>query len=210
LRAATSLRHLLPVIDVSMRSLASLLALAAAALPAGARGADAATVEGTIEVGSGHTEVLSKPLPVGKRIELPEGWFRVEEGGVEDGRVGSFTIMSSSDEEETPSDAPTIARADAPALAAEVAAPARAVPQAAASSCRAERNAYLRQLWKESGIEVSDPDALLEGLDAGSGPATGYYWFAIATDAFRNLAFSSDLRGRAEELVRCIRVARGE
>jgi hypothetical protein len=82
------------------------------------------------------------------------------------------------------------------------------VPVAApgAPPCRTERAAYLRELWKTSGIDVKDPDALLAGLEAGdSGPASGYYWFALATDPFRPLAWSSDLRDRAEALARCVR-----
>jgi hypothetical protein len=57
-----------------------------------------------------------------------------------------------------------------------------------------------------SGIDVKDPVALLEGLEAGgAGPLTGYYWFALATDAFRPLAWSSELRSRADALARCAR-----
>jgi hypothetical protein len=206
LRASTGLPILDRVIEVPMTRLQLLLAAALAALPAAARSADDRPA-GTIDVGSGRSEVLSKRLPVGQRIDLPEGWFRVEEEGVEDGQVGSFTIVSSSDgvEEEAPRSPPVLARAAPPP---EPAAPARAAPTPA-RACRAERNAYLRQLWKESGIDVSDPDALIEGLDAGtSGPATGYYWFALATDAFRNLSSSSDLRDRAGALVRCVQAAR--
>lgn len=187
-----------------MRSLPLLLVLAVAALPAVARGAEGGP-EGTIDVGSGRSEVLSKKLPVGQRIELPEGWFRVEEEGVEDRRVGTFTVVSSGEE-----DAPDAEPQPVVVRAPTAPAPARAAPTPA-QACGAERNAYLRQLWKESGIDVSDPDALIEGLDAGaSGPATGYYWFAVASDAFRNLAFSSDLRDRAGALVRCVQAARGE
>jgi hypothetical protein len=58
-----------------------------------------------------------------------------------------------------------------------------------------------------SGIEVSDPDALLLGLEGDQGAAAGFYWFALATDPFRPLAWSSDLRARAEALARCVRNA---
>jgi len=52
---------------------------------------------------------------------------------------------------------------------------------------------------------VDDPDAVLRGLDAGAyGPGTGYYWFAFSTDAFRNLAWSTDLRDRARDLAHCV------
>ncbi len=208
-----------------------LLAAALAALPAGGRAADDRPA-GTIDVGSGRTEVLSKSLPVGQRIDLPEGWFRVEEEGVEDGQVGSFTIVSSETGVGAPAEqgegpeAPLRGGAarsrEAASTAQGPARPGWGSDRIAGSAggagaqppydrpCRAERNAYLRQLWKESGIDVSDPDALLEGLDAGtSGPATGYHWFALATDAFRNLSFSSELRDRAGALVRCVQAARG-
>jgi hypothetical protein len=71
--------------------------------------------------------------------------------------------------------------------------------------CRAERAAYLKQLWKEKGIDVDDPDALAEGLDLGK---DGTYWLAYASDVFRNLAYSSDLRSRAGVVIRCIHAAR--
>lgn len=207
MRASTGLPNLERVIEVPMTRLHFLLCAALAALPVGGRAADDGPA-GTIEVGSGRSEVLAKKLPVGQRIELPEGWFQVEEEGPEDGRVGSFTVVSSSEEDEgAPRAAP--AAVPVPSPPAGSAAPARAVSLTPAQACRPQRSAYLRQLWKESGIDVSDPEALLEGLDAGpSGPATGYYWFALASDAFRNLSSSSDLRDRAGALVRCIQEAR--
>ncbi len=76
-------------------------------------------------------------------------------------------------------------------------------------ACRRERTAYLRELWRESGVEVSDPDALVRGLDAGaSGPGAAFFWSALSMDAFRNLAWSSELRSRAEDLVRCVNASR--
>lgn len=164
--------------------------------------------EGAIDADGARVEVLSRPVPVGKRIDLPEGWFRVEEEGVEERNVGSFTVASAAPpaREVQPS-------AAAPSAAAEPAAPVvpailPATPTAA-PACRAQRNAYLREVWKESGIEIEDPDALLEGLDAGTaGPATGYYWFALQVDPFRSLAWSSELRGLARDLSRCVREAR--
>lgn len=169
--------------------------------------ADPARAEGHLESGRSRVELLGRPARVGEDVELPEGYLRVEEAGVEDRRVGSFTVI--------PADR---LRATAAALAA----PAGAVPDGAGgpaaarrepeappapARCREERAAYLRELWKQAGIEdVRDPDAVIEGLGAGAGgPATGYYWFAFATDAFRPLAWSSDLRGRADALARCVR-----
>ena len=57
---------------------------------------------------------------------------------------------------------------------------------------------------------MKDPAALLEGLQGGaSGPAAGFYWFALSTDAFRNLAWSTELRSRADALARCVRANAG-
>lgn len=161
--------------------------------------------EGTLEAGEARAEVLSKPLPVGKRIELPEGWFQVEEEGTEDRNVGSFTIAEARPAPEADA---TPAPAAAPTARATSGSGPGVLPAAptAAAACRPERNAYLRQVWKEAGIDVEDPEALIAGLDAGtSGPGTAYYWFALQVDPFRNLAFSSDLRDRARDLQRCMR-----
>lgn len=186
-----------------------LLALPLLAASTGAPLAEDARPAGRIEVDGARAEILSEPLPVGKRIELPEGWFEVEEQGTEDGQVGSFTVAVAT-AEPSPEAPPPLASAG-PGTERPPAASAAAVLPAtpsAAASCRAQRNAYLREVWKEAGIEVEDPEALIEGLDAGtSGPATAYYWFALQVDPFRSLAWSSDLRGLAGELVRCMRAA---
>jgi hypothetical protein len=152
---------------------------------------------GRIESDEARIEILGRPVRVGERIELPEGFLRVEEKGREDGQVGSFTVIAAE------SFAPG---SDTPAAAAGAADPGPA-SSASEPECRAERAAYLAELWKQSGIEgISDPVALLEGLQAGAtGPATGFYWFALSTDAFRTLAWSSELRSRANALARCVR-----
>jgi hypothetical protein len=155
----------------------------------------APAAEGRIESDEGRIEILGRPLRAGDRIELPEGFLRVEEQGTEDGEVGSFGVISNG---------ALVAVAPAPAAAGGADDPAAASERARA--CDAERAAYLAELWKQSGIDVSDPAALLEGLQGGAtGPATGYYWFALATDAFRPLAWSSELRARANALGRCVR-----
>jgi hypothetical protein len=171
-----------------------LLALcAAAALPSSPVAAP--TVAGRIESEDARIEILGRPVRVGERIELPEGFLRVEEEGHEDGQVGSFSVVPAES-------------FGAGATTGEVAGAAE--PSGGATSpepeCRAERAAYLAELWKTSGIEVADPVALLEGLQGGAtGPASGFYWFAIATDAFRPLAWSSELRSRADALAKCAR-----
>jgi hypothetical protein len=171
------------------------LLAAVLALPLAAPAAPPARAEGRIESDEARTEILGRPVRVGERIELPEGFLRVEEEGTEDREIGSFTVVSAES---------LGAIAPAPAAPAGAGDPAASSPGAPA--CRAERAAYLAQLWKESGIEVKDPAALLEGLQGGAtGPATGFYWFALQTDAFRPLAWSSELRSRADALARCVR-----
>ncbi len=150
---------------------------------------------GRIETPEGEVEILGRPLRAGDRIELPEGYLQVEEDATDAGEVGSFSVVSSE-----------AFAAAVPALPPPAAADAPAAAQPGGSPCKDERRAYLAELWHESGIEVSDPAAVVEGLEAGAaGPATGYYWFAEATDAFRPLAWSSELRARADALARCVR-----
>jgi hypothetical protein len=150
---------------------------------------------GRIVSDEARVEILGTPVRVGERIDLPEGWIRVEEKGTEDERVGSFSIVP----------AESFGGVAAPvegdlALAGDPAPRIQTGPD-----CTAERSAYLAELWRMSGIEVSSPAALIEGLEAGAaGPGTGYYWFALATDPFRPLAWSSSLRARAEALARCM------
>jgi hypothetical protein len=167
--------------------------LAALALPAA--GAAAPQAEGRVESDDGRIEILGKPFRVGERIELPEGFLTVEEKGTEDRDVGSFGVVA----------AETLV-AVAPSAAAPGDASGPRAGTDGARPCRAERAAYLAELWKQSGIEVSDPVALLEGLEGGAtGPSSGFYWFALAADPFRPLAWSSALRDRAETLARCVR-----
>ena len=180
------------------------LTLAAALVTAAATPARAAPprAEGRIESDEGRVELLGRPLRAGDRIDLPEGFLRVEEDVPEHGEVGSFAVVSAEAFQGT---APT--SASEPVSAAEPAeADATALAAAGGPACRSERAAYLSELWRMSGIDVKDPVALLEGLEAGgAGPLTGYYWFALATDAFRPLAWSSELRSRADALARCAR-----
>jgi hypothetical protein len=176
------------------RAPAALLAAVLAAFPLAPSAAPRA--DGRIESDEGRVELFSRPVRVGERIELPEGYLVVEEAGDEDERVGSFTVVSA--------DSFVAAAPAAPAVEADAGDPAAGAPPA--RECDAERAAYLEELWKESGIEVSDPTALLEGLQGGAaGPAAGFYWFALATDPFRPLAWSSELRSRADALARCVK-----
>ncbi len=174
------------------------LLLALPALPA-----EPPRSEGTIQLDDEtRVEVLGEKVQVGKRIDLPEGWYRVEEEGVEDQEVGSFTVVSAQ-----------VATGAEPAAAPAAPSPEPAPSPAAfavsavkrSDACRAERSAYLRQLWRESGIDVSDPDALVRGLDADAhGRGAAFLWSALSMDAIRNLAWSSELRSRAQDLIRCV------
>jgi hypothetical protein len=191
LRALAWLRRFASEVSMIRPALYALLA-ASAALPLSPSAAPRAA--GRIESDEARIEILGRPLRVGERIELPEGFLRVEESGPEDDQVGSFAVV------------PVESFGSFDPAAAVAAAGDPAPASATAPSCRAERAAYLAELWKANGIEVSDPVALLEGLEGGAtGPATGFYWFAIATDAFRQLAWSSELRSRANALARCVR-----
>lgn len=185
------------------RSLAlpALLALAAASRPA--RADPPAAVDGRIEADGARVQVLGKAVPVGARVELPEGWFRVEEEGIEERQVGSFAVLSASAASGAPAEG-------APARASTALSPPLPVNSGptVAGRCRAERAAYLRQLWREAGIEVDHPDAVLEGLDpAHGGAALGPWEFGPGGDPVRPLAWSSDLRDRARDLARCVREA---
>lgn len=171
---------------------------AALALAAPVARADPPAASGRIEAGDSRIEILGRPLRAGDRIDLPEGYLVVEESGPDDGQVGSFGVV--------PAESLSQAAPASTAAGAAAGDPADASPEPGGEACRAERSAYLSELWRLSGIDVKDPAALLEGLQAGaSGPATGFYWFALASDPFRPLAASSELRSRAEALARCVR-----
>jgi hypothetical protein len=170
-------------------------------LTAGAASGAAASTEGRVEI-------LGERLPVGRRVDLPEGWFRVEEAGDEDGRVGSFAVVSpaafrASGEAGDATDATLTADDAGPAPAATPPA-AQAAPRAEPRDCRAEQSAYLAELLRMSGIEVADPAALMAGLEGDLAPALGTLWLALSTDVLRPLAWSSALRERASALTRCV------
>jgi hypothetical protein len=198
--------------DFSMPHTAAALCLALClSLPPAAR-AQPPIAEGRIVSDTGRTEILGRPVRVGETIELPEGFIRVEEEGIEDRDVGSFTVLPAESfarmGEAWASPEPLEpGRAFAGVVeGAEARAHAGAPVRRPGPDCRTERARYLSELWRISGIEVSDPDALMEGLEgADRGSTAGFYWFALATDPFRPLAWSSELRGRAEALARCVR-----
>lgn len=195
-----------------------------AALCAGATWAEPArapAAAGRIESDEGRVEILGRALKAGDTIQLPEGYLRVEEDGDEEREVGSFSIVparapearvdvaAAEPEPEPERAAGSEGTASGAAVEAAPSAPAGTpgAPSARAfASCRAERSAYLAELWRLSGIEVSSPSDLLEGLEGpADGPRAGFFWFALQTDPFRPLAWSSELRARAEALSRCVR-----
>jgi hypothetical protein len=176
------------------RLLAPLAALLLAAFPMTPRAEDPMPA-GRIESDEGRVELLGRPLRAGDRIDLPEGYLVVEEDGPADGQIGSFAVVSAAS-----FSAVSAPGADAPAAGD----PGPASP--GAPPCTAERSAYLGELWRSWGIEVSDPAAFLDALEGGAtGPSTGFSWFALQADPFRPLAWSSALRARAEALARCVR-----
>jgi hypothetical protein len=157
--------------------------------------------EGRIESGSAHVEILGKSYRVGETIQLPEGYLRVEEAGPEDEEVGSFTVVPAS---APMSVAAAAARAEKAALPAAEPEPT-AVPPPPPAQCRKERAAYLAEIWKQSGVEVDDPAAFLDAFEGYPGnPNVANLWFALSTDAFRTLAWSSDARAKANALSRCM------
>jgi hypothetical protein len=187
---------------------AALLAVSAA--PARAEPAGPELASGRIESDEGRVEILGRALRAGDTIRLPEGFLRVEEDGREDREIGSFTVVPARRappvREAAPDDAATPASAEAPPPEGPAAAGVPSAPGRATRDCRAERSAYIAELWRQSGIEVSSPADLVEALDGGdAGPDAGFYWFALQTDPFRPLAWNSELRARAEALARCAR-----
>ncbi|WP_243337230.1 hypothetical protein [Anaeromyxobacter soli] len=193
-----------------------LVVAALAAIPVVSR-PEPPRAEGTIDAGDAQVEVLGKRYAPGETIELPEGYLRVEEAGPEDDEIGSFTVVP----------AAALARAEAPPAASPEQATARsgargpgavagngtgageettAPRRSAHPDCSAERAAYLAEIWKQSGIEVSDPKGFLAGLEqTEEGADLTLAWFALSTDAFRTLAWSSDARAKAAALARCAR-----
>jgi hypothetical protein len=171
------------------------LALALAAVLAAPATALAEPPSGVVETDEGRIEILGRPVRVGERVDLPEGWYRVEEAGPEDHEVGSFGIVSSGA-------ATAVAATAAATPAAEAGAPAER--KAGPASCAAERGAFLAELFHGMGVEVKDPAAFLQALEGdGFAPGLTTLWLALATDPVRPLAWSSALRSRADALARC-------
>jgi hypothetical protein len=184
----------------------------AAASPSPAtENAGAARAQDFVETEEGRIELL-RPRPISGEVRTPEGYLRIEGPPEEEaGRPGSFAILR----------APALAltsRATDAAAEDEAEEPPEPGPRLAATDpCAAEREAYVRELMRASGIEDIDRPLLL--LDALVGPGTartvGYGllpwpWGGWLPDApsIRPLAWDSTLRLRARELTRCAAVNR--
>jgi hypothetical protein len=188
------------------RLAATLAVLGALASPT-AR-AEPPRAEGRIEAEEGRVEILGRSYRVGETIELPEGFLRIEEAGPEDGQVGSFSVVAARSVPQREEEPAAVQQEAQPPPEVEQVARVTRVAHAAPArgpDCRPQRAAYLAELMRLSGIEISSPAALLEGLDAGEGADLGFYWFALQNDPFRPLAWSSELRARAEAVTRCVR-----
>lgn len=228
-----------------MRSLALLgLALGAVALPASAQppaGTPPApptepapagpgpteeaegSVGGEIRTEGGRAEILPEPPPVGRTVNTPEGWYRVEAGpSRDDGATGSFSVV-----------APALLAPPAPTAPAAPGARTAAAPEdeaggelalvaeAAEDPCRDEKDRYLARLLESLEIDdVEEPLALLQGIEelpagTGLGPFVRLSLFGlpaagpVAVDPIRPLAWDLELRSIARDLAGCVRAGRG-
>jgi hypothetical protein len=176
---------------------AALPLVARAQAPAGSPPA----ADGYVASDEARVDVLAAPARVGERIERPEGWYRVEESGPEDGRVGSFGVVPAAPSEPA-------GEGDAERGVERIPAPfdpmGAGPAYALADPCRAERTAYLRELLETEGIELDDPVGLMEGLEGDVfAPGFNWFWLALRVDPIRPLAWNGDLRTLARQLARC-------
>jgi hypothetical protein len=186
---------LLPAL-LAVSVIAALPLVARAQAPAGSPPA----ADGYVASDEVRVDVLAAPARVGERIERPEGWYRVEESGPEDGQAGSFGVVPAARFEPAgEGDAGGVERIPAP-FDPMGTGPAYAL----ADPCRAERTAYLRELLATEGIELDDPAGLMEGLEGDVfAPGFSWFWLALRVDPIRPLAWNSELRALAKQLARC-------
>ena len=152
---------------------------------------------GRIESRRGTIEILGRPVRVGDRIELPGG-LPAGRGGRDRGRRRRLVhrrLLRGVRRGGTP-------RSPPPGGATEPAAGASPAPVPQGRAPRVPRRAVARV--RDRGVG-SGRAARGARRPAPPAPARGYYWFALATDAFRPLAWSSELRSRADALARCVR-----
>lgn len=191
-----------------MVRVAAALLLAAVAIAARAQGAPRAEPPtGFVAAQEGGAELLGAPVRVGERVQRPEGWYRVEEAGPEDGAVGSFAVVPAARVAPAPAEprgAPAALGASTQAEAGAALPNVGVVPVAEGDPCRAERSAYLTELLRTQGVVFEDPAGLLEGLE-GERFATRLadYWLAFSIDPLRPLAWDPELRDRGAALARC-------
>jgi hypothetical protein len=180
-------------------------------------------VGGEIRSEGSRTEILPEPPPVGRTVNTPEGWYRVEAAPSRDtGATGSLSVVPRAAFAPPPAPPPAPrGSTPAPAPAPEEAAVEVTVEGAAAEDpCREEKARYLSRLLAFLEIDdVEDPLALFEGLEelpagAGLGPFLRLSIFGtpaggpVAVDPVRPLAWDPELRSVARDLSRCIRERR--
>jgi hypothetical protein len=180
----------------------SVVAAAPVAVWAQAPAGSPPTAGGFVASAEVRVDVLAAPARVGERIERPEGWYRVEESGPEDGQVGSFGIVPAAASE--PAEAGELGSPGGERIPAPFDPMGAGPVYAVADPCRAERTAYLRELLETEGIELDDPVGLMEGLEGDVfAPGFNWFWLSLRVDPIRPLAWNSDLRTLAERLARC-------
>lgn len=180
-------------------------------------------VGGEIRSEGSRTEILPEPPPVGRTVNTPEGWYRVEAAPSRDtGATGSLSVVPRAAFAPPPAPPPPAGgAASAPVPAAtETAVEVTVESAAAADPCRAEKDRYLARLLEYLEIDdVEDPLALLEGIEelpagTGLGPFVRLSLFGtpaggpVLVDPVRPLAWDQELRSVARDLSRCIRERR--
>lgn len=221
----------LTLLFIGCGAIAALALPQASAQPAQRTGEGAANeeaneegVSGVISSEGARTEILPEPPPVGARVEIPGGWYRVESGETEEGATGSLSVVA------TPPPAAPAPQQQAtpqpPAMPQEQAtaqhAPPPAAPQRPTSSlerpCFAEKNRYAKELFRIAGIwSFEHPLALIEALEDTPGlslsPWVRFNLFGlgaggplvspVGVDPIRPLGWDEGLRWAADDLVRC-------
>jgi len=150
-------------------------------------------------------ELLPGEARDGVTVRRAEGWYRVD-GPETPGPAGSFAVVPAGDL------APLAAARQAPKGSPAPERPPAASParqQRSMGLCEEERAAFLKELFRIAGVEVSDPLALVAaftGDGAGDVPSLRFpEWGLVPVDPVRALAWNFELQIRARELSQCVR-----